>query len=57
VPVSLGVQFSLERTFWRPTRFIPFHGRIDMVTIALDTPKLTPDDVKKLEASNRSESD
>jgi arylsulfatase len=38
---------------------VPFNftGKINKVTIALDPPKLTPDDVKKLEASNRSAAD
>ena len=31
----------------------PFTDKIDKVTIALDRPKLTPDDVKKFEAAER----
>jgi arylsulfatase A-like enzyme len=34
-----------------------FTGKIDKLTIALDPPKLTPDDVKKLEAAYRAEQD
>ena len=34
-----------------------FTGKIDKLTIALDPPKLTPDDVKKLEAGQRSAQD
>jgi hypothetical protein len=34
-----------------------FTGKIDKVTIVLDPPKLTPDDMKKLEAANRAASD
>ena len=38
---------------------VPFNftGTIDKVTISLDPPKLTPEDVKKLEAGNRAASD
>jgi len=38
---------------------VPFNftGKINNVTIALDPPKLTPDDVKKLEAANGSAAD
>ena len=38
---------------------VPFNftGKINKLTIALDPPKLTPEDVKKLEASGRSASD
>ena len=38
---------------------VPFKstGTINKVTIAVDPPKLTPDDVKKLEAASRSASD
>ena len=35
----------------------PFAGKIRRVTIALDPPKLTPDDVKKLEAASRAAQD
>ena len=35
----------------------PFTGKINKVTIALDPPKLTPDDVKKLEAASRAAQD
>jgi hypothetical protein len=34
-----------------------FTGKINKVTIVLDPPKLTPDDVKKLEATNRAAHD
>jgi hypothetical protein len=34
-----------------------FTGKINRLTIALDPPKLTPDDVKKLEAANRAAQD
>jgi hypothetical protein len=34
-----------------------FTGKIDKVIITLDRPKLTPDDVKKLEAANRAAQD
>jgi len=34
-----------------------FTGKIDKLTIALDQPKLTPDDVQKLEASARAAQD
>jgi hypothetical protein len=34
-----------------------FTGKINKVTIALDPPKLTPEDVKKLEAAGRAASD
>ncbi|HME72213.1 MAG TPA: sulfatase-like hydrolase/transferase, partial [Myxococcota bacterium] len=34
-----------------------FTGKINKVTIAVDTPKLTPEDVKKLEAANGSAAD
>jgi arylsulfatase len=34
-----------------------FTGNINKLTIALDPPKLTPDDVKKLEAANRAAQD
>ena len=34
-----------------------FTGTINKVTIAVDPPKLTPDDIKKLESANRSASD
>ena len=38
---------------------VPFNftGKINKVTIALDTPKLTPEDVKKLEAANSAAQD
>jgi arylsulfatase len=38
---------------------VPFNftGKISKLTITLDPPKLTPDDVKKLEAANRSAQD
>ena len=38
---------------------VPFNftGKINKVTIALDPPKLTPEDVKKLEAASRSAAD
>jgi hypothetical protein len=38
---------------------VPFNftGKINKVTIVLDPPKLTPDDVKKLEAASRSAAD
>ena len=35
----------------------PFTGKINKLTIALYPPKLTPDDVKKLEAANRAARD
>ena len=35
----------------------PFTGKIDKVTIAVDRPKLTPDDVKKFEAAERAAQD
>jgi hypothetical protein len=35
----------------------PFNGKINKVTIALDKPKLTPEDVRKLEAANRAAQD
>ena len=34
-----------------------FTGKIDKLTIALDEPKLTPDDVQKLEAAYRAAQD
>jgi hypothetical protein len=34
-----------------------FTGKIDKLTIALDPPKLTPDDVQKLEAAHRAAQD
>jgi arylsulfatase A-like enzyme len=34
-----------------------FTGKIDNLTIALDPPKLTPDDIKKLEAANKAAQD
>ncbi len=34
-----------------------FTGKIDKVTIALDPPTLTPDDIKKLEAADRAAQD
>jgi len=34
-----------------------FNGKINKVTIVLDPPKLTPEDVQKLEAAERSASD
>jgi hypothetical protein len=34
-----------------------FTGNINKLTIALDPPKLTPDDVKTLEAANRTAQD
>jgi hypothetical protein len=38
---------------------VPFNftGQINKVTIVLDPPKLTPEDVKKLEAAGRSGAD
>jgi len=38
---------------------VPFNftGKINKVTIVLEPPKLTPEDVKKLEAAERSASD
>lgn len=38
---------------------VPFNftGKINNVTIVLDPPKLTPEDVKKLEAAGRSAAD
>jgi hypothetical protein len=38
---------------------VPFNftGKIDKVTIALDPPKLTPDDVEKLKAAQRAAQD
>jgi hypothetical protein len=35
----------------------PFTGKIDKLTIAVDAPKLTPDDVQKLEAAYRAAQD
>jgi arylsulfatase len=34
-----------------------FTGKIDKLTIALDGPKLTPDDVQKLQPANRAAQD
>jgi arylsulfatase len=34
-----------------------FKGKIDKLTIAVEPPKLTPDDVKKLEAAYRAAQD
>ena len=34
-----------------------FTGKIDNLTIALDPPKLTPDDIKNLEAANKAAQD
>ncbi|MGP8231918.1 MAG: hypothetical protein ACLQL2_04525 [Methylovirgula sp.] len=34
-----------------------FTGKIDKLTFALDPPKLTPDDLKKLEAASRAAGD
>jgi arylsulfatase len=34
-----------------------FSGKINKLTIAIDPPKLTPDDVKKLEEANRAAQD
>jgi arylsulfatase A-like enzyme len=34
-----------------------FTGKIDTLTVAIDPPKLTPDDVKKLQAANRAVQD
>ena len=38
---------------------VPFNftGKINRVTIALDPPKLTPDDVEKLKAAQRAAQD
>jgi arylsulfatase len=34
-----------------------FTGKISKVTVSVEPPKLTPDDVKKLEAANRAAQD
>jgi hypothetical protein len=34
-----------------------FTGKIDKLTISVEPPKLTPDDVKKLEAADRAAQD
>jgi len=34
-----------------------FTGKIDKLTMSIEPPKLTPDDVKKLEAANRAARD
>ena len=34
-----------------------FTGKIDKLTVALDPPKLTPEDVSKLEAAERAAGD
>jgi arylsulfatase A-like enzyme len=59
----LDIAFDIGRSGANPVDDhdykVPFNftGKINKVTIVLDPPKLTPDDVKKLEAASRAASD
>jgi len=65
VPLALGLDETFDIGTSGPTPVddrdyktpFPFTGKIRKLTIALDPPKLTPDDVKKLEAASRAAQD